>query len=147
MPLLTSAPPYRTETTRLTTGTYLVRVLSYVTMPDSNQTRATFIDRVLTSHLPGEVAKRFRFADAEVAALYTLGRKTLAGLAQPIVLFVATFPPDLTQAGMHDFGIDYVEQPVAPTEEAHDLLAQFDEMQAQHYSALTAVLLKPKTLT
>jgi hypothetical protein len=135
MPLLTSAPPYRTETIRLTAGTYLVRVLSYATMPDSKQTRATFIDRVLTSHLPGEVAKRFRFADGEVAALYTLGRKTLAGLAQPIVLFVATFPPDLTQAGMHDFGIDYVEQPVASADEAYDLLAQFDETQASLFRA------------
>ncbi len=99
-------------------------------MPTSNLTRAAFIDRVLTSHFPGEVAKRFLFADGEVAALYTLSRKKPVGLAQPVVLFVATFPPDLTQVGVHDFGIEYCEQPVASANEASDLLAQFDQPQA-----------------
>jgi hypothetical protein len=99
-------------------------------MSDPDPTRATFIDRVLTSHFPGEIAKRYQFADGEVAALYTLGRKALTGLAEPVVLFVATFPPDRTQAGVHDFGIDYVEQPVASAEEARELLAQFDQPQA-----------------
>ncbi|MGI4864049.1 MAG: hypothetical protein ACRYFZ_08995 [Janthinobacterium lividum] len=104
-------------------------------MPDAPLSRAAFIDRVLTSRLPGEVAKRFPFADGEVAAVYTLGRPTAAGLAQPVVLFVATFPPALPQVGVHDFGIDYCEQPVASPSEAQDLLTQFDQVQAARFRA------------
>lgn len=119
----------------------LLRALSWLagclalTMPDSNLTRAAFIDRVLTSRLPGEVAKRFLFADGEVAALYTLGRKALDGLPQPVVLFVATFPPTRTSVGVHDFGIDYCEQPVVSAAEASELLAQFDQPQAAIFRA------------
>lgn len=104
-------------------------------MPDASLSRAAFIDRVLTSRLPGEVAKRFPFTDGEVAAVYTLGRQTPAGSAQPVVLFVATFPPALPQAGVHDFGIDYWEQPVASPSEAWDLLTQFDQAQAARFRA------------
>lgn len=104
-------------------------------MADYNITRAAFIDRVLTSRLPGEVAKRFLFTDGEVAALYTLGRQSPAGSAQPVVLFVATFPPVLTQTGVHDFGIDYCERPVASAAEANALLAQFDQTQAAIFRA------------
>jgi len=104
-------------------------------MPDTNSTRAEFIDRILTSRLPGEVAKRFLFNDGEVAVLYTLSQKMPADLAQPVLLVVATFPPAVTQPGVHDFGIDYAEQPVASAEEAHDLLAQFDQKQAALFRA------------
>lgn len=104
-------------------------------MPDAPLPRAAFIDRVLTSRLLGEVAKRFPFADGEVAAVYTLGRQTPAGLDQAVVLFVATFPPTLPQAGVHDFGIDYCEQPVASPLEARDLLTQFDHAQAARFRA------------
>lgn len=104
-------------------------------MPDANLTRAAFLDRILTSSLPGEVAKRFLFADGEVAAVYTLSRKVPAALAQLVILLVATFPPALTSVGVHDFGIDYSEQPVASVEEAHILLAQFDEAQAALFRA------------
>ncbi|RZK24317.1 MAG: hypothetical protein EOO56_01860 [Hymenobacter sp.] len=98
-------------------------------------TRADFLDQVLTSRLAGEVAKRFRFADGEVAALYTLSRKAPAALAQPVVLVVATFPPARPQAGVHDFGIDYAELPVASPTEAAALLAQFDQSQAALFRA------------
>jgi hypothetical protein len=102
-------------------------------MPPATPSRAAFIDRVLTSSFAGQVAKRFSFADGEVAALYTLSRKARPGVAQPVVLFVATFPPLLTQNGVHDFGIDYVEQPVASAQEAQDLLGQFDHEQAMRF--------------
>lgn len=104
-------------------------------MTDPTLPRAAFIDRILTSRLPGEVAKRFRFADGEVAALYTLGQKARNGVAQPVVLFVATFPPARPEPGVHDFGLDYCEQPVASADEAHDLLAQFDQPQAALFRA------------
>lgn len=104
-------------------------------MPDSNSPRATFINQVLTSRLPGQVAKRFLFADGEVAALYTLSRKAPADVAQPVVLFVATFAPTLTQIGHHDFGIDYCELPVASAAEAKEVLAQFDQQQAALFRA------------
>lgn len=102
-------------------------------MSPATTPRATFIDRVLTSSFAGQVARRFLFADGEVAALYTLSRKAMPGVAQPVVLFVATFPPQLTQDGVHDFGIDYIEQPVASTQEAQDLLRQFDHEQAVRF--------------
>lgn len=104
-------------------------------MAEHTLTRAAFIDRVLTSRLPGEVAKRFPFTDGEVAALYTLGCPAPAGLEQPVVLFVATFPPVLTPTGVHDFGIDYCEQPVTSAAEARALLAQFDQTQATLFRA------------
>lgn len=104
-------------------------------MPAAAPTRAAFIDRVLTSRLPGEVAKRFQFADGEAAAVYTLGRNAPMSPAQPVVLFVATFPPTLPQAGVHDFGLDYCEQAVASAAEAHNLLAQFDQAQAAQFRA------------
>jgi hypothetical protein len=104
-------------------------------MNDVSLPRPTFIDSVLTSSFPGQVAKRFLFADGEVAALYTLSRKVAANLAKPVVLLVATFPSRLTQPGVHDFGIDYVEVPVASAEEAQSLLAQLDETQAALFRA------------
>lgn len=104
-------------------------------MSDATPARAAFIDRVLTSHFPGEVAKRFRFADGEVAALYTLSRKAPLDVAQPVLLVVATFPPALIQPGVHDFGLDYAEQPVASLAEARELLAQFDQAQAARFRA------------
>ena len=104
-------------------------------MTDAGPTRSTFIDRVLTSSFPGQVAKRFQFADGEVAALYTLSRKVPASLAQPVMLVVATFPPTRAQPGLHDFGLDYAELPVASAAEASDLLAQFDHGQAALFRA------------
>lgn len=97
-------------------------------------TRAEFIDRVLTSSFPGQVAKRFSFPDGEVGALYTMGRKPTGGQVTPVILYVATFPPS-QQQGVHDFGIDYFEQPVATPEEAHYLLAQFEHEQARQFRA------------
>jgi len=104
-------------------------------MPPVTPPPIAFIDRVLMSSFAGQVAKRFRFAEGEVAAVYTLSRKAAPGVAQPVVLFVATFPPQLTPAGVHDFGIDYVEQPVASIQEAQDLLGQFDYAQAVRFRA------------
>lgn len=104
-------------------------------MTDAILTRPAFIDRVLTSSFPGQVAKRFLFADGEVAALYTLSRKVPADLAQPVILVVATFPPALPQPGLHDFGLDYAEVPVASAAEANDILAQFDQAQAALFRA------------
>ena len=104
-------------------------------MPDSDLTRASFIERVLRSSFAGQVAKRFRFADGEVAALYTLSRKTIPSLAPAVVLIIATFPPVLTQTGVHDFGIDYCELPVASADEAAALLTQFDHEQAARFRA------------
>lgn len=104
-------------------------------MTDADLPRLTFLDRVLTSSIPGQVAKRFLFADGEVAALYTLSRKAPTSLAQPVILVVATFPPTLAQPGLHDFGLDYAEAPVASAAEASDLLAQFDQAQAALFRA------------
>lgn len=103
-------------------------------MPAADHPRADFVDRVLTSRFAGAVAKRFQFADGEVAALYTLSRKAPPGVTQPVVLFVATFPPAQPQPGVHDFGIDYCEQPVAAAE-VGELLAQFDQTQAARFRA------------
>lgn len=94
-------------------------------------TRAEFIDRLFTSSIVGQIAKRFLFADGEVGALYTVGRDPATGKATPVLLVVATFPPSPQQGGLHDFGIDYLEQPVATVEEAARLLAQFDHQQAE----------------
>lgn len=104
-------------------------------MPVASPTPPAFIDRVLTSSFPGQVAKRFAFADGEVAALYTLSRKLPAHLAQAVILLVATFPPQLTRPGLHDFGIDYAEVAVSSLAEAHELLAQFDRSQAAQFRA------------
>lgn len=104
-------------------------------MPDARLTPLPFIDRVLTSSFPEQVAKRFLFADGEVAALYTLSRKLPARLAQPVVLVVATFPAARPQPGLHDFGIDYVELPVASAAEARELLTHFDRSQAELFRA------------
>lgn len=96
-------------------------------------TRAEFLDQVLTSSFPGEVAKRFAFADGEVGAVYTLSRKTTTGPARPVILVVATFPPVWTRAGVHDFGIDSYEHPVTSAQEAMALLTQFDQQQAEAF--------------
>lgn len=99
-------------------------------------TRAEFIDQVLTSCLPGQVAKRFRFDDGEVGAVYTLSGRLPAELAPPVILYVATFPPMVSpHVGHHDFGIDYYERPVASAEEAAAILAQFDQQQAAQFRA------------
>lgn len=104
-------------------------------MREPNATRAAFIDRVLTSSFPGEVTKRFAFADGEVGALYTTGRHPASGTACPVVLYVATFPPSFPHEGLHDFGIDYAEQPVTTAEEAAYLLAHFGREQAEQFRA------------
>jgi hypothetical protein len=109
--------------------------LSRSAMTDTSPLHPAFIDRILTSCFPGQVAKRFAFVDGEVAAVYTLSRKVPADLAQPVILVVATFPPTLAQPGVHDFGIDYAELPVASAQEAQNLLGQFDEMQAALFRA------------
>ena len=98
-------------------------------------TRAQFIDQVLTSSFPGETAKRFAFDDGEVGAVYTRSRRAGRGLGQPVILLVATFPPLLASGGLHDFGIDYYEHPVASAQEATALLAQFDQHQAELFRA------------
>ena len=98
-------------------------------------TRAQFIDQVLTSSFAGETAKRFAFVDGEVGAVYTRSRRASHGLGQPVILLVATFPPLLTSGGLHDFGIDYYEYPVASAQEATALLAQFDQHQAELFRA------------
>lgn len=100
-----------------------------------NPTRAQVIEGVLTSSFPGEVAKRFVFADGEVGVLYTQGRDPVSGTTRPVLLYVATFPPYSLHGGHHDFGIDYAEQPVASTTEAHQLLAQFGPEQAATFRA------------
>lgn len=97
--------------------------------------RAQFIDQVLTSSFPGETAKRFAFVDGEVGAVYTRSRRAGHGPGQPVILLVATFPPQLTSGGVHDFGIDYYEYPVASAQEAAALLALFDRHQAEAFRA------------
>ncbi|MGI4832317.1 MAG: hypothetical protein ACRYFK_02545 [Janthinobacterium lividum] len=104
-------------------------------MREPTFTRADFINRVLTSRFPNEIAKRFPFADGEVAALYTLGRNALTGVTQPVILYVATFPPALAQAGARDYGIDYYEHAVASAAEATELLTYFDWQQAAAFRA------------
>lgn len=104
-------------------------------MPQYSPTRAEFIDQVLTSRLPGETAKRFSFPMGEVGALYTLGYDTVARVMRPVVLLVATFPPSSQHGGFHDFGIDYRELPVANAEEAAQLLAQFEQVEAAQFRA------------
>ena len=100
-------------------------------MREPSAARGAFIDQVLTSSFAGEVAKRFAFADGEVGALYTMGRDRASGQACPVVLYVATFPPTPQQGGRHDFGIDFLEQPVSSAGEAAQLLAQFGRTQAE----------------
>lgn len=92
--------------------------------------RADFISQVLTSSFADQQAKRFAFADGEVGAVYTLSRKLPAAVAPPVVLLVAVFPPGYSADGVHDFGIDYYEQPVSGAEQAAQLLASFDQTQA-----------------
>jgi len=98
-------------------------------------TRAAFLDGVLTSRFPHEVAKRFAFADGEVGALYTLGLDPASGKPCPVILFVATFPPSSPHGGLRDFGIDYLEKPVASPAEAQYLLAQFGPVEAAQFRA------------
>lgn len=104
-------------------------------MHQFSATRADFINQVLTSSFPGEMAKRFLFADGEVGALYTMGQDPASGNACPVVLYVATFPPTPQQGGRHDFGIDFLEQPVRSAEEAAYVLAQFQRAEAQLFRA------------
>lgn len=98
-------------------------------------TRAAFLDGILTSHFPHEKAKRFAFADGEVGALYTLGRDPVSGESCPVILFVATFPSSYPHEGLRDFGIDYLEKPVASPDEARHLLAQFGPAEAAQFRA------------
>jgi len=98
-------------------------------------TRAAFLDRIFTSRFPHEVAKRFTFADGEVGALYTLGYDAASGESRPVLLFVATFPPSSPHKGLRDFGIDYLEKPVASPAEARHLLAQFGPAEAAQFRA------------
>ena len=104
-------------------------------MPEARAARADFVDRVLTSRFPGEVAKRFAFADGEVGALYTMGRDRATGRACPVVLYVATFPPSPQQGGQHDFGLDFWEQPVGSAAEAARVLARFGPAEAESFRA------------
>lgn len=104
-------------------------------MSNPSAARADFIDKVLTSSFPGEVAKRFAFTDGEVGVLYTMGQDATSGRACPVVLYVATFPPSPQQGGHHDFGIDFVEQPVGSAAEAAQLIASFQRTEAQLFRA------------
>ena len=98
-------------------------------------TRADFINQVLTSSFPGETAKRFSFADGEVGALYTMGQDRVSGNICPVILYVATFAPSFQQGGRHDFGLDFLEQPVSSAEEAAHVLAHFQRADAQLFRA------------
>lgn len=91
-------------------------------------TRAKFLDQILASHLPSQVAKRYTFPDGEAAAVYTLSERT----ARPVLLYVASFAPTI-EPGVHDFGIDYYEHPVASAEEAAQRLAEFTQEQAAQF--------------
>lgn len=104
-------------------------------MSDANLSRAEFLDQVLTSRFAGETAKRILFDDGEVGAVYTLSRKPPLSPPRPIILVIVTFPPALMQHGVHNFGLDYYERPVASAAEAHELLAQFDRRQAAQLRA------------
>lgn len=104
-------------------------------MPEPSAARADFVDRVLTSSFPGEVAKRFAFADGEVGVLYTMGWNRASGQACPVVLCIATFPLSPQQGGRHDFGIDFREQPVGSAAEAAQLMARFRRAEAQLFRA------------
>lgn len=96
---------------------------------------ATFLDKVLVSRFPQEVAKRFVFPDGEVGALYTLGHDAVSSESRPVILIVATFPPSSPQEGLRDFGIDYLQKPVASPEEARHLLDQFGPAEAAQFRA------------
>ena len=98
-------------------------------------TRAAFLDGILTSSFPHEKAKRFAFTDGEVGALYTLGRDPVSGESCPVILLVATFPPSSLHGHLRDFGIDYLEKPVASPAEAQRLLAQFGPAEAAQFRA------------
>lgn len=102
-------------------------------MAAPSPTRAAFLDGIFTSSFAGQVARRFLFADGEVGALYTLGLDPTSGQPCPVVLYVATFPPSQPQPGLHDFGIDYRQQPVASAAEAAELLAHFGPTEAAHF--------------
>lgn len=104
-------------------------------MADQHLTRAAFLDGVFTSRFADQVATRFRFADGEAGALYTLGRDPVSGQSRPVVLYVATFPPAIPHPGFHDFGVDYWEQPVASADEAAQLLANFGREEAARFRA------------
>jgi hypothetical protein len=104
-------------------------------MSEPTAARVDFINRVLTSSFPGEEAKRFAFADGEVGVLYTMGQDRVSGRACPVVLYIATFPPVPQQGGRHDFGIDFLEQPVGSAEEAAGIMAQFRWPEAQLFRA------------
>lgn len=67
-------------------------------MRSPSLTRAEFINGVFTSRLPGQLAKRFSFADGEVGVLYTIGRDPVSGQSCPVVLYIATFPPSARRA-------------------------------------------------
>lgn len=104
-------------------------------MPASTLPRAEFLNHILTSSFAGQQAKRFQFADGEVGAVYTQRDAVTAGAPQAVILLVATFPPVFTEAGFHDFGIDYVERPVASAAEAQEWLAHFTRQQAEQFRA------------
>ena len=104
-------------------------------MSEPRTSRVAFIDQVLTSSFPSQQAKRFAFPDGEVGALYTMGRDPASGRACPVILFLATFPPSISGAGLHDFGLDFREQLVASPAEAAQLLAQFGYAQAALFRA------------
>lgn len=109
-------------------------MFAFVVMSEATYTgRDEFIDRVLTSSIPGEVAKRFAFADGEVGVLHTTGRNPATGQACSLILYVATFPPSSPREGVRDFGLDYFQQPVATAEEAAQVLAHFGREQAEQF--------------
>ena len=53
---------------------------------------------------------------------HTQSRKVLAASATPVVLGVDTFSVTLTQPGVHNFSLDYVELPAASAAEADKLV-------------------------
>lgn len=104
-------------------------------MHELSAARTRFINEVFISQFAGQVAKRFAFADGEAGALYTLGRDPISGKSCPVMLYIATFPPSSRHGGYKDFGIDYVEQPVATLAEANRLLAAFGQAEAAQFRA------------
>ncbi|MVN78906.1 hypothetical protein GO988_21465 [Hymenobacter sp. HMF4947] len=79
-------------------------------------------------------AKRFRFTDGEVGAVYTMGLHPQSKLPHPVVLFVSSFPPSY-QGTTHHFGLVFSEKLVSSASEAATLLAQFTYQEAARYRA------------
>lgn len=64
-----------------------------------------------------------------------MGQDRASDNACPVILYVATFDPSPQQDGRHDFGLDFLEQPVPNAEEAAHVLAHFQLVDAQLFRA------------